>query len=56
MGATPVQLQATRFLGIRYARGVEHLLVDPRIKPTIDETERYMMGQATDEELKRAQV
>lgn len=54
--ATPAQLKAIRSLGLRYARSVEHLLIDPRIKPTLDVAERFVMGQATDDELKRAQV
>lgn len=53
---TPAQLKAIKMLGIRYARSVEHLLIDPRIKPALDVAERYVNGQASDEELKSAQV
>ncbi len=52
----PAALKAIKLLGIAYARSVEHLLIDPRIKGTLDAAERHVNGQATDEELKRAQV
>ena len=52
----PATAKAIKKLGIEYARSVEHLLIDPRIKGTLDVAERHVNGQATDEELKRAQV
>jgi hypothetical protein len=52
----PAALKAIKMLGIEYARGVEHLLIDPRIKGTLDVAERHVNGQATDQKLKRAQV
>ena len=52
----PATEKAIKMLGIEYARGVEHLLIDPRIKGTLDVAERHVNGEATDEELKRAQV
>ncbi len=52
----PATQKAIKLLGIEYARSVEHLLIDPRIKGTLDVAERHVNGQATDEELKRAQA
>lgn len=52
----PAALKAIKLLGIEYARSVEHLLIDPRIKGTLDVAERHVNGQAADDELKRAQV
>ena len=52
----PAALKAIKMLGIEYARSSEHLLIDPRIKGTLDVAERHVNGEATDEELKRAQV
>lgn len=52
----PATEKAIKMLGIEYARSVKHLLIDPRIKGTLDVAERHVNGQATDDELKRAQV
>lgn len=52
----PAVVKAIKMLGIAFARSVEHLLIDPRIKGTLDAAERHLNGQADDDELKRAQV
>jgi hypothetical protein len=40
-----------RLLAVKYARHVEHLNTDPRVKNANDVAERYANGEATDEEL-----
>jgi hypothetical protein len=52
----PATEKAIKMLGIEYGRSVEHLLIDPRIKGTLDVAERHVNGQVTYDELKRAQV
>ena len=45
-----------RLFAVRCARRVQHLMTDPRSIAALDVAERYAQGQATDEELRAAQV
>jgi hypothetical protein len=45
-----------RLLAVKYARRVEHLNTDPRVKNAIDVAERYANGEATDKELALARA
>ena len=45
-----------RLFAVRCARQVQHLMTDPRSIAALDVAERHAHGQATDEELRAAQV
>ena len=45
-----------RLFAVRCARRVQHLMTDPRSIAALDVAERYAHGEATDEELRAAQV
>ena len=52
--AEPQYAKKWRLLAVAYARRVQHLNPDPRVKNAIYVAERYANGQATDEGLKAA--
>ena len=52
--AEPQYAKEYRQLAVAYARHVQHLNPDPRVKNAIDVAERYANGEATDEELTAA--
>jgi hypothetical protein len=52
--AEPQYDREWRLLAVAYARHVEHLNTDPRVKNANDVAERYANGEATDEELTAA--
>ena len=50
----PQYAREWRLLSVAFARRVQHLNPDPRVKSAIDVAERYANGDATDEELTAA--
>ena len=44
----------SRLLAVRYARRVQHLMKDPRSLNALDAAEKYVKGEASDEELAAA--
>jgi hypothetical protein len=54
--AEPQYAKEYRLLAVAYARHVQHLNPDPRVKNAIDVAERYANGEATDEELTAAKA